>query len=380
LGNIPARNIVQLPYRQLLQEIKARYTKAEGQQIEKAFYFSHHIGEVELAEEFDKLSSVHIAHIIATEMEGGAQVVLAAMLCEPVENHYLKEETIKEEFDAELLQFIKQIHKTQHAFTCEENEDFQDRLDLIYGEVLENTDIFLIRIAENLTKMRFTCHFPKPEHMKIAVESSLVYVPITQRIGLGEIKRELDTLALKYLQPFTYYMIEEKMKKLYPIGKAVTEQFERKIGGELTKRGIIYKVNKRVKTHASIWRKMQEKDRTFEELHDVFAARIVVENDEGDEEENKICWEVYQIITQFYKPVQGRLHDWISNAKPNGYKSLHTTLDINDAIRMEIQIRTSRMHKIAEEGSASHSRYKENKDRAIYQKVFKEWKVECKPK
>ena len=186
-----------------------------------------------------------------------------------------------------------------------------------------------------------------------------LYAPLAHRLGLYAIKSELEDLYLKYTESATYREIARNISTTKAARSKFIRQFTKPIEEELRKFGLRFVIKGRPKSIYSIWNKMRKQNIPFEEVYDLFAIRVIVDADE--EQEKAACWQVYSVVTDFYKPNPDRLRDWISTPKANGYESLHTTVMSSTGQWVEVQIRTSRMDEIAEKGYAAHWKYKELK-------------------
>ncbi|HRS53262.1 MAG TPA: TGS domain-containing protein, partial [Bacteroidales bacterium] len=216
----------------------------------------------------------------------------------------------------------------------------------------------LIKLADRLHNMRTLDSMPPEKQLKIASETTYLFAPLAHRLGLYNIKTELEDLALKYTEPEVYNTIVEKLKETEQERKRFINKFTFPIKQVLTERGIPHVIISRTKAIASIWNKMKVKAIPFEEVYDLFAVRIIV--DSPIETEKEDCLRVYGIVTNLYSPKPDRIRDWISNPKANGYEALHTTVMSNVGKWVEVQIRSRRMDEIAEKGYAAHWKYKGN--------------------
>jgi GTP diphosphokinase / guanosine-3',5'-bis(diphosphate) 3'-diphosphatase len=218
--------------------------------------------------------------------------------------------------------------------------------------------VILIKLADRLHNMRTLEHMKRDKQMKIASETLYLYAPLAHRLGLNAIKTELENLGLKYTNSESYHDIEAKLKESEPERKRFIQKFIEPLKEILSEQGFKFKIFGRPKSIFGIYNKMRTKHVSFEEIYDLFAIRIVI--DSQPENEKSDCWKVYSIITDFYHPSPERLRDWISTPKSNGYESLHTTVMGPQGKWVEVQIRTTRMDDLAENGYAAHWKYKES--------------------
>lgn len=215
--------------------------------------------------------------------------------------------------------------------------------------------VILIKLADRLEVMRSLAIFPRDKWRKKSWESMNLYAQIAHKLGLYNIKSELEDIALKYLEPSDYEHIVTKLAETETERKAFIERFLQPVTERLDKLAIRYHVKSRTKSVFSIWNKMRKQHVPFEGVYDIFAIRVII--DCPPELEKQQCWTVYSVVTDFYTPNPTRMRDWISIPKSNGYESLHTTVSA-DGRWVEVQIRTERMDAVAERGIAAHWRYK----------------------
>jgi GTP pyrophosphokinase len=221
----------------------------------------------------------------------------------------------------------------------------------------EDIRVILIKLADRLHNMRTLEHMKREKQMKIASETLFLYAPLAHRLGLNNIKTELEDLGLKYTNSEGYYDIAVKLQETEPERKRFVQKFIEPLKEILGEQGFKFKIFGRPKSIFSIYNKTKTKGVAFEEIYDLFAIRIVI--DTPLDQEKSDCWKVYSIITDFYHPSPERLRDWISTPKSNGYESLHTTVMGPDGKWVEVQIRTIRMDELAEKGYAAHWKYKD---------------------
>ncbi len=218
--------------------------------------------------------------------------------------------------------------------------------------------MILIKLPDSLHNMRTLDHMKRDKQIKIASETLFLYAPLAHRLGLNTIKTELEDLGLKYTDSEAYYDVANKLKESQPDRKRFIQKFIEPLKDILSEQGLKFKIFGRPKSIFSIYNKIKTKHVAFEEIYDLFAIRIVI--DTPYENEKSDCWKVYSIITDFYHPSPERLRDWISTPKSNGYESLHTTVMGPEGKWVEVQIRSTRMDDLAENGYAAHWKYKDS--------------------
>ena len=261
---------------------------------------------------------------------------------------------IRESFGAEVVGItmgLCNISETKLKIDKAQIDNFRDLI-VAYSE---DPRVILIKLADRLEVMRSLAIFPREKWRRKSWESLNLYAQIAHKLGLYNIKSELEDIALKYLEPRDYARIVDKLAETEEERKAFIDRFLRPVTERLDRTGIRYHVKSRTKSVFSIWSKMRKQRVPFEGVYDIFAIRIII--DCPPEQEKQQCWTVYSVVTDFYTPNPNRMRDWISIPKSNGYESLHTTVSA-EGRWVEVQIRTERMDAVAERGIAAHWRYK----------------------
>ena len=233
----------------------------------------------------------------------------------------------------------------------EQADNFRD----LIVSYAEDPRVILVKLADRLEVMRSLEMFPREKWRKKSWESMNLYAQIAHKLGLYEIKSELEDIALKYLEPKDYDHIVAKLEESAAERRAFIARFLVPVEERLRALGMKYHIKSRTKSVFSIWTKMRKQHVPFEGVYDIFALRIII--DCPREEEKQLCWTAYSVVTDFYTPNPKRMRDWISIPKSNGYESLHTTVSA-EGRWVEVQIRTERMDAVAERGIAAHWRYK----------------------
>ena len=243
------------------------------------------------------------------------------------------------------------ISETKLKTDSKQADNFRDLL-VAYSE---DPRVILIKLADRLEVMRSLAIFPREKWRKKSWESLNLYAQIAHKLGLYNVKSELEDIALRYLEPQDWAHITEKLRESEEERRAFIARFLVPITERLDRLGIRYHVKSRTKSVFSIWNKMRKQHVPFEGVYDIFAIRIII--DCPPELEKQQCWTAYSVVTDFYTPNPKRMRDWVSIPKSNGYESLHTTVAA-DGRWVEVQIRTERMDAVAERGIAAHWRYK----------------------
>ena len=304
---------------------------------------------------------IEVARMCAAEIGLGATSVTAALLHDTVEDTDLTLDEVRDMFGptvATIVDGLTKISGVQFQTDSMQAENFRK----VLLTLAQDVRVILIKLADRLHNMRTLDNMPRDKQLKIASETLFLYAPLAHRLGLYNIKNQLEDLSLKYKEPEIYNEIETKLKKGEAVRKRFISRFTLPIKESLDKEGFTYEIKGRPKSIHSIYNKMLKKNVTFEEVYDVFAIRIIV--DTKHELEKADCWRVYSFVTDHYQPSPDRLRDWISTPKGNGYESLHTTVMSPGGRWVEVQIRSKRMDEIAEMGLAAHYRYKSDEEHA----------------
>ncbi|GAK94918.1 GTP pyrophosphokinase [Nonlabens ulvanivorans] len=247
----------------------------------------------------------------------------------------------------------KIAHLKKDADISQQAENFRKMLLTLN----EDIRVIIIKIADRLHNMQTMDSMPDYKQVKIASETLYIYAPIAHRLGLYNIKTELEDLGLKYTEPDVFNDIQKSIKESKEEQDQFIEDFAAIIDDSLEKEGLEYTIKGRPKSVFSIRRKMLKQNVTFDEVYDKFAVRIVFRSDRANEK--FLAWKIYSIVTDHFRPNPVRLRDWISSPKSTGYEALHITVMGPDGRWVEVQIRSERMHEIAEKGYAAHYKYKQ---------------------
>lgn len=298
---------------------------------------------------------IAVARICAEEIGLDTTSIVCALLHDTVEDTYITLEDIGNLFGEKEATIIDGLTKISGVFdhaTSAQAENFRKMLLTLSDDVR----VILIKIADRLHNMRTLDHMRPDKQLKIASETLFMYAPLAHRLGLYNMKTELEDLSLKYKEAETYQEITSKLQKTQAVRTRFINKFSLPIKQALEAQGIQFEIKGRTKSIFSIWNKMVNKYVPFEDIYDVFAIRIII--DVPLEQEKSEAWKVYSIVTDFYQPNPDRLRDWISMPKANGYESLHTTVMSPTGKWVEVQIRSRRMDEVAEKGYAAHWKYK----------------------
>ncbi len=350
------RRLILDRYTALLKLSRNISTKEHVLLIKKAFKIAirYELQNPELAYQ-ELLKILDIIFILTENIGLGRTSIICAMLHRSVEYNFISLEQVGEEFGEKVWQITKGLKEISHLYATQKIIDSENFRKLLLS-FAEDIRVQLIFLAEKLYALRIAHTLSIAEQQQLAKETSYIYIPFAHRLGLYNIKSEMEDLALRYSNPKLYNEIAQKLQESKDAREEYIAQFIAPIVEELTKKEIKFKVKSRTKTIASILNKMRKSQVEFEEIYDIFAVRFVI--DSQGENEKADCWRVYSIVTDKYTPNPQRLRDWISVPKSNGYESLQTTVLGPKNRWVEVQIRTERMDEIAESGFAAHWKYK----------------------
>jgi len=301
------------------------------------------------------LRNLNTAAVVSNEMGLRHASVISSMLYDlVVAGHYSVSEAGKK-FGPSVETILKGLLKANELYdrnAAIETENFRNLL-LSFAQ---DVRVILIMIADRLNTMRVLKHYEENDRIKIAREASYLFAPLSHRMGLYNIKTELEDLSMKYLQPAIYQEIARKLDETKLSREKYIKEFIEPVREKIEATGLKFEIKGRTKSISSIWNKLKKQKIPFEDIYDLFAIRVIVDTD--IDKEKPACWQVYSIITDMYVPNTSRLKDWLSIPKSNGYESLHITVMGNEGKWVEVQIRTKRMDEIAEKGLAAHWKYK----------------------
>lgn len=353
-------------YTTLRNKIAEMFSPTTQAMVDKALIFADsHLSEHTRYDGKPMLDhAAGVAYIVATEVGLGRNSTVSAIIHDVIrlaakdgDEERLEQllEQCKEMFGEEVVGIVSglaNISELKFNTHKEQASSFRDMI-VAYSE---DPRVILIKLADRLEVMRSIAIFPKEKRKKKSWESMNLYAQIAHKLGLYNIKSELEDLALSQLEPESYQHIVGKLAESEEERLAFIERFLEPIRKALDAAGIKYHIKSRTKSVYSIWNKMRKQQVPFEGVYDIFALRIII--DCPKEQEKAQCWVVYSIVSDFYTPNTDRMRDWITIPKSNGYESLHTTVSAGEGKWVEIQIRTERMDDVAELGIAAHWRYK----------------------
>ncbi|MDH3698825.1 MAG: RelA/SpoT family protein [Flavobacteriaceae bacterium] len=299
---------------------------------------------------------IAVAKIVANEIGLDATSIASALLHDVVEDTEYTLDDIERLFGEAVARIVDGLTKIAHlkkdTNISHQAENFRKMLLTLNDDVR----VILIKIADRYHNMLTLDAMPEHKQVTMASETLYIYAPLAHRIGLYNIKTELEDLALKYTEPEVYKDIQKKIEHTKEEQRKYIDDFTAVIKDSLDKEGLNYSIKGRMKSIQSIRRKMQVQNVVFDEIYDKFAIRIIYKTDR--DQEKFLAWKIYSIVTDHFTPNPIRLRDWISSPKSTGYEALHITVMGPEGKWVEVQIRSERMHEIAEKGYAAHFKYK----------------------
>ncbi|MBS1572272.1 MAG: bifunctional (p)ppGpp synthetase/guanosine-3',5'-bis(diphosphate) 3'-pyrophosphohydrolase [Bacteroidetes bacterium] len=318
---------------------------------------------------------IAVAKIVAKEIGLGATSIACGLLHDVIEDSEYTYEDLEKIFGekiAKIVQGLTKISIMNHQNISIQSENYRKLL----LTLSEDFRVILIKIADRLHNMRTLDSMRPDKQQKIASETVYIYAPLAHRLGLYNIKSELEDLSMKYNNPEVYKEITEKLQHDRELRQSYVDEFTQEISNELKEEGLDFSIKGRAKAISSIFRKMQKQGVPFEEVFDNYAIRIIYKADAKNEK--FVAWKIYSIVTDLYHSNPSRMRDWITQPRATGYESLHLTVLGPDKRWIEVQIRSERMDDIAEKGVAAHYKYKEGFRQNSDDNNFESWVSEIR--
>ena len=366
------KKLILREYRALLRGLKEKLKPGDKRLIRLAFEMAveaHKTMRRKSGEPYI-LHPIAVARICVEEIGLGVRSTICSLLHDTVEDTDISLEDIEREFGNEIARIVDGLTKISNVIDVNASQQAENFKKILLT-LTDDPRVILIKLADRLHNMRTLDHMKSDKQLKISSETVYVYAPLAHRMGLYNIKTEMEDLAMKYLEPDTYKEIARKLAETKKERSRYINEFIKPLKDKLDKAELKFEIYGRPKHIHSIQNKMKKKGVSFEEVYDLFAIRIILES--TPENEKSDCWKVYSIITDEYTPAPERLRDWLSNPKSNGYEALHTTVMGPQGKWVEVQIRTKRMNEIAEKGLAAHWKYKEgSSDENRFDKWFQQ--------
>ena len=343
-------------YQRLLNVWQTRKEPQDLKMVEEAFYLAAnaHSRQRRRSGEPYIYHPIAVATIAAEDIGLGRTSIVCALLHDVVEDTDFTLDDIQQQFGEKVARIIDGLTKLDKVDNAEslQAENFKKIIRTLSTDIR----VVLVKLADRLHNMRTLNSMPPHKQLKIASETSYIYAPLAYRLGLHAIKNELEDLSLKYRDPVVYESIRKQMDGIRAEKTAQLQRFLGPAEEAFKKRGVEVKTQIIERSTFSIWKRMQKKQLTFDELYGNFNVRIIT--DCPADMEKIECWKIYAILTDVYTPNAARLKDWISTPKMNGYESIHSLFMSNEGNWVEVQIRSKRMNEIAEKGFAAYWQYR----------------------
>lgn len=351
--------MVEEAFQKVLRAYLASNHRKKVEIIERAYRFAKaaHKGARRLSGEPYIIHPIEVAGIVVNEFGLGSTSICAALLHDVVEDTEYTSEDIEANFGPKIASIVEGLTKISGGIFGDRASVQAENFRKLLLSMSTDIRVVLVKMADRLHNMRTLDSLRPEKQLKIAGETLYVYAPLAHRLGLYKIKNELEDLAFRYEHPAKYAEIMAKVNETERCRRDIVEQFVAPVREKLDAAGFKYEIKARVKSAYSIYQKMETKKIPFEEIYDIYAIRVIFENDD-DSKERVRCWEIYTFFSDGHKVHPDRLRDWTSTPKANGYRALHLTAMCPDGKWIEVQIRSRKMDEVAELGYAAHWKYK----------------------
>ena len=378
--------VIAREYADLKEAARKRCTdQSELDMIQKAFDFANeaHKGVRRRSGDPYILHPIAVAKIVVSTIGLGYKSIVAALLHDVVEDTAYNIDDIRNLFGERVATLVEGLTKIKTVLDNEDKARQKSMQAENFKRILltlnDDVRVVLIKLADRLHNCRTIEYVSEHKRKKILSETMYVFIPLAHRLGLYGMKSEMEDIWLRYNEPEAYNSISEKVNKDVIDKEKEINEFIAPIDEALRNAGFRFEIKKRVKTPYSIWHKMNTKGVSFEEIFDLYAVRIIFDpQEDAKESERDQCYHIFSIITSLYKYKSDRIRDWVNFPKNNGYEALHCTLMSRSGIWVEVQIRSRRMHEVAEKGIAAHWSYKKDGFIDKSQNEVDKWIVQVK--
>ncbi|HYY70629.1 MAG TPA: bifunctional (p)ppGpp synthetase/guanosine-3',5'-bis(diphosphate) 3'-pyrophosphohydrolase [Terriglobales bacterium] len=364
-------------FRDLLKTVRANRPNDDLEIIRRAYDFSqkYHAGQNRESGEPYLSHPLEVALVLA-EMNLDSTSIAAGLLHDLVEDTTVTVVDIRKEFGEQVAHIVEGVTKISKIDFATQEERQAENVRKMVLAMVDDIRVVLIKLADRLHNMRTLKALPPERQERIARETLEIYAPIAHRLGMGKVRGELEDLAFQYVDPIAFKQVHEAVEARRKRGEQLLEQFESVVQEKLAENGIEARVESRIKRLYSVWQKLQRQRIPVDQVYDLLAIRIITKS-------VKDCYGALGAIHNFWRPVPGRIKDFIAMPRPNLYQSLHTTVIAENGTPFEVQIRTEEMHKMAEEGIAAHWKYKDgapvkaqDEERLAWLRQVVEWQRE----
>ncbi|MGA8154055.1 MAG: bifunctional (p)ppGpp synthetase/guanosine-3',5'-bis(diphosphate) 3'-pyrophosphohydrolase [Terriglobales bacterium] len=340
-------------FRDLLRTMRANRPSDDLELVRKAYEFSqkNHAGQLRASGEPYLVHPLGVAQVLA-EMKMDPVAIAAGLLHDSVEDTSVTVVDIRKEFGEQVAHIVEGVTKISQIDFATREEQQAENLRKMMLAMVDDIRVILIKLADRLHNMRTLEHLPPERQQKIAKETLEIYGPIAHRLGMGKIRGELEDLGFRYIDPITYQQVHDAVESRRKKGEQFLARVEQVLRDKLKEAGITARVESRIKRLYSIHKKLVRQKINVDQVYDLYAMRVITQSLQD-------CYGVLGIIHNVWRPVPGRIKDFIAMPRPNFYQSLHTSVITEDGTPFELQIRTEEMHRMAEEGIAAHWKYKD---------------------
>ena len=352
--NIATSALTATRFRDLLETARANRPNDDLDIVHRAYEISlqHHSGQQRASGEPYLVHPLEVAILLA-EMRLDTTAIAAGLLHDAIEDTAFTVEELKQQFGEQVAHIVEGVTKISKIDFASREEAQAENVRKMMLAMVDDIRVVLIKLADRLHNMRTLQHLSPERQQKIAKETLEIYAPLAHRLGMGKVRGELEDLSFPYVDPVGYKMVSEQVEALRKDGEAALAKMVETIKVKLGEAKInVVRVDSRIKRMYSIYQKMIKQKITADQMYDLLALRIITYSVND-------CYAVLGIIHNAWRPVPGRIKDFIAMPRPNLYQSLHTTVIAEDGHPFEVQIRTEEMHKLAEEGIAAHWKYKD---------------------
>jgi len=340
-------------FRDLLRTMRESRPGDDLELVRRAYEFSqtHHAGQSRASGEPYLVHPLEVALVLA-DMKMDPVAIAAGLLHDSVEDTSVTIVDIRKEFGEQVAHIVEGVTKISKIDFVTHEEQQAENLRKMMLAMVDDIRVVLIKLADRLHNMRTLEHLPAERQEKISRETLDIYAPIAHRLGMGKIRGELEDLGFRYLDPISYRQVSEAVEARRKEGEQFLTRVQEFLREKLKDAGITARVENRIKRVYSIHKKLQRQHIGVEQVYDLFAMRVITQSLQD-------CYGVLGIVHNIWRPVPGRIKDFIAMPRPNFYQSLHTSVITEEGTSFEIQIRTEEMHRMAEEGIAAHWKYKD---------------------
>src|SRR5437870_831224 len=340
-------------FRELMRLLSANRPNDDLGIVEKAYEFSqkNHAGQLRASGQPYVMHPLEVSCVLA-EMKMDPVAIAAGLLHDSVEDTSVTIVDIRKEFGEQVAHIVEGVTKIGRIDFSSREEQQAENLRKMMLAMVDDIRVVLIKLADRLHNMRTLEHLPPERQQKIAKETLDIYAPIAHRLGMGKIRGELEDLGFRYTDPIGYEQVHEAIEARHKQGEQFLARVEQVFRDKLKEAGITAKVESRIKRLYSVHKKLHRQRIGVDQVYDLYAMRVITQSVQD-------CYAVLGIINNVWRPVPGRIKDFIAMPRPNFYQSLHTSVITEDGTPFEMQIRTEEMHKMAEEGIAAHWKYKD---------------------